>query len=127
MTEKDLIQEWADKVRELDGDSELLFEMANFMKKRHRELPSNIWVSVRNANHGPRIKIQRNKGDNMQAENTFSMTISDSPEVIGDIGNDLNSKDIEYFKNFVKTNKDILLSYWNGKLDTLDMASGLKF
>jgi len=120
------IQEWANKCRELEGD-DMLFEMANFLHTRHNELPSNIWVSVKNAKHGPRIKIQRNKGNRMQEEDTFSMTISDSPTTIGDVGTDLSSQDIAYFKNFVLKNKDTLLAYWNGELDTSDLTERLEF
>ena len=38
---EELIKEWADKVRELEGE-DLLCEMANFLHSRHKELPSNI-------------------------------------------------------------------------------------
>lgn len=59
------IEEWAKMYRER-YEEEMLYEMANFFKSRHSELPSNIWVSTKNANHGPRLKIQRNTGNKMQ-------------------------------------------------------------
>ncbi len=127
MTEQEQIKEWANKVRELEGNDELLCEMAIFLRTRHRELPSNIWVSTKNANHGPRIKIQRNKGERMQIDDTFSMTISDAPDVVGEVGADLSTKDISYFKEFVIKNKDTLLDYWNGNMDTSDLTDKLIF
>ena len=123
---EELIKERTDKVRELEGE-DLLCEMANFLHSRHKELPSNIWVSVKNANHGPRIKIQRNKAERMQIDDTFSMTVSDEPSIVGEVGSDLSTKDITYFKNFVLKNKDTLLAYWNGELDTSDLTDKLEF
>jgi len=125
MTEQEQIKEWANKCRELNGE-DMLCEMANFLHSRHKELPSNIWVSVKNASHGPRIKIQRNKGERMQIDDTFSMTISDEPNTIGEVGSDLSTKDIAYFKNFVLKNKDTLLAYWDGELDTSDLTDRLE-
>ena len=104
-----------------------LYEMACFLRSRHRELPSNIWVSSKNANHEPRIKIQRSNDSRMQSNDTFSMTISDSPRAIGAIGPYLSSEDITYFKDFVLKNKDALLAYWNEELDTSDLVNQLTF
>ena len=125
------IEEWARLVKAEDegsADTERLFcEMANFLRKRHQELPSNIYVSVKNAGHGPRIKIQRNKGERMQIDDSFSLTICDAPVVVGDTGSDLSAADIAYFKDFVVRNKATLLAYWNGTLDTSDLTSQLEF
>lgn len=126
MTEQEQIQQWADKYKEMNGE-DLLCEMANFLHSRHKELPSNIWVSVKNANHGPRIKIQRNKGERMQIDDTFSMTVSDDPSIVGEVGSDLSTNDINYFKRFILKNKDTLLAYWNGELDTSDLTEKLEF
>lgn len=126
MTEQEQIQQWADKYKEMNGE-DLLYEMANFLHSRHKELPSNIWVSVKNANHGPRIKIQRNKGERMQIDDTFSMTVSDDPSIVGEVGSDLSTNDINYFKRFILKNKDTLLAYWNGELDTSDLTEKLEF
>lgn len=130
MNEKEQIEERARIAERLEasGNSQqLLCEMANFLRSRHEELPSNIWVSFKNAKHGPRIKIQRNKGTRMQINDTFSMTISDSPTIVGDVGSELSSQDIDYFKGFVIGNKKLLLDYWEGNVDTSDLATNLKF
>ena len=123
---EDQIEEWA-KIYCERYEEDMLCEMANFFKSRHSELPSNIWVSTKNANHGPRLKIQRNTGNKMQIDDTFSMTISDSPAVIGEPGNDLTAEDIAYFKRFMLKNKDTLLAYWNGEIDTSDLTEKLIF
>ena len=126
--DNNLIETWANEYKKqyLD-DADFLCEMANFLHSRHKELPSNIWISVKNAPHGPRIKIQRNKGERMQIDDTFSMTISDTPSIIGDVGSVLSTKDINYFKDFITRNKDTLLMYWDGDLDTTDLTNRLVF
>jgi hypothetical protein len=63
----------------------------------------------------------------MQIDDTFSMTISDSPSIVGDVGSDLSTKDINYFKDFITRNKDTLLKYWDGDLDTTDLTNELVF
>lgn len=121
-----LVCEMANRLPEPES-VESLYEMACFLRSRHRELPSNIWVSVKGTYHEPRIMIQRRNGSRMQSNDTFSMTISDSPRTIGDIGPDLSSEDITYFKNLIVRNKDTLLAYWNGELDTSDLVAQLTF
>lgn len=101
--------------------------MAHFLHSCHRGLPSNIWVSEKDADHEPRITVQRSKGARLQRNNTFGMTISDSPSAIGDVGSDLSSEDIATLKNFVLRNKDLLLAYWNGELDTSGLVDRLAF
>ena len=86
---------------------------------------SNIWISAKNANHGPRIKVQKNKGDSFQLENSFSMTIADTPKIIGDKGKELSPKDMSYFVNFILRNKKDLIEYWNGQLATEEILAKL--
>lgn len=104
-----------------------LFEMAHFLRSSHPELPANMWVAVKNAPHGPRIIIQRNKGARLQINDTFSMTISDAPSIVGDAGNCLSAQEIAYFKEFVAKNKSTLLDYWEGKMDTFELLDKLVF
>lgn len=110
-----------------DTDKELFWEMANIAKRLHKELPSNIWISAKNAKHGPRIKIQKNKGDSFQSGETFSMTVSDTPHIVGDTGDVLTPKEIEYFVNFVIRNKDALKAYWDGIISTEEVLPMLVY
>lgn len=121
------ITERVNKGGELEGETDMLFEMAYFLHSCHRELPSNIWVSVKNTSQEPRIRIQKNREERMQIDDTFCMTISDPPSIVGEIGSELSAKDIAYFKNFVLKNTDTLLAYWNGVLDTSELTDRLMF
>lgn len=118
-----------DEVEEKDAaqGKELMWEMANIPHRLHKELPSNIWISAKNAKHEPRIKIQKNDSDAFQFTETFSMTVSDTPKIIGDVGKELTPKDIEYFRNFVLRNKDALMAYWNGEIATEEVLPRLVY
>lgn len=127
MAEQKATVERANTCREFDGEVDGLWEMAIFLRSRHQELPANIWISIKNASQEPRIKIQRNKSEGMQIDDTFNMTISDPPRIVGEIGSELSEKDIAYFRNFVLKNTDTLLAYWNGVLDTCELTDRLMF
>ena len=60
-------------------------------------------------------------------DDSFIMTISEQPTIIGDIGIETTQKDIVYFNEFIRNNKSILLDYWNGNLDTFELTSKLMF
>lgn len=100
---------------------------AIFLHSRHPEMPSNFCVLAKGALEVPHIMVQRNKNAKMQMEDSFCMTVCDSPEVEGEIGAILSSDDILYFKAFIKKYKMTLLGYWNGELDASDLANRLRF
>lgn len=105
----------------------LLFEMAPFLRNRHPELSANIWVLIKSTSHEPRIQIQRDKEARLKIDETFSMTISDAPILVGDAGPILSDQDIASFKEFVAKNKSTLLDYWEGNLDTSELVHNLIF
>ena len=110
-----------------ENDKVIVWEMSNISRRVHPELPANIYISPRNANHGPRIKVQRNKGHSTQIHDSFSMTISDNPSIIGNIGTEITQKDIEYLKKFIIRNKDILLDLWNDILTPEEVLPNLVY
>lgn len=110
-----------------DYINEPIMEMANIVKSRHPEMPSNLFISQKNnSTHEPRIKVQNNYTDKVQSDNMFSISISDEPKIIGDTGK-LKTKDIIYFINFVKRNKLILTQYWNAQKEIEDVLETLVF
>jgi hypothetical protein len=103
-----------------EDENNFLFEMANF-NPQHTGLKEVIWVLVKNANHGPRIKIFKDK----QAKGeSFSVTIENEPRVIGDCF--VNSKELENIKKFILLNKKLLIKYWEYQLDTVDLALNIQ-
>lgn len=87
-----------------------------------------IWVSSgefagTDIVHGPRIKVMI--GDKITTEglsDAVSVRISDTPKILGDLPGDVSKQIIE----FIKLNKNILLSYWNCEIDTKEMLDGLQ-
>ena len=101
-----------------------LWEMAN-LTQNDTGLAAIIWVSTKSGvKHGPRIKVKRDYATNFDVGDTFTITISDSPEVIGT--HNLTSKDIKQIIKFIKLNKDILLQYWNTEISTRTMLDSIQ-
>ncbi len=108
------------KFKEYLHEAESLYEMANF-NPEHTGLKEVIWVSVKNANHGPRIKIYKNS----KAKGTsFSVTIEDEPKTIGEVF--VNSKELNRIKKFILKNKTNLIKYWEYQLDTVDLVKNIE-
>jgi len=104
-----------------------LSEMAN-IRPKNSGLSMCIYVSDKDnvkSQHSARIKVSKNYGDKISKNNTFSITISDNPEVVGNTG-DIKEKDINELKQFIIKNKELLLNYWNLKIDIGDVLSSLK-
>ena len=109
-------------------EESILFEMANFRPKstglKTTIFVSSGYVAGKLLFHGPRIKVSKIYTDKMNHLNTFTMTISDEPEVIGT--HYLDSKDIDQIKDFIRLNKNVLLAYWDGEYDTSDLYGNLQ-
>lgn len=101
---------------------EKMCEMAN-LRQQSTGLPMIIYVSEKvTMRHGPRIKVQSNHATNLQKENLVTVTISDSPELFGNLDN----KDFNLVKKFIALNKDILIQYWETEIDTSEFIKKLK-
>ena len=97
---------WIFDFRRVDGMSVLF--------KKRTGLPMNIYFDEfdRKTRHGKRIKFQSNKKDSAGIScNYYTMTISDTPEVIvrSRMRNELSSKDVDLLRRWVISNKDLLL------------------
>lgn len=101
-------------------ESEILLEMSALYKKR-TELPINIWVddigAGRNNKHNlPRIKVQNNYADRT-SEDTFSVSISKTPEILAGECK-LKQKDLKEIFDWIIKNYDVLYKHWNQEIDT---------
>lgn len=100
-----------------------LFEMAN-LYPRTTGLPMTVWVSPRgNARHDARIKVHRVHGDHMAPDNTSVLALRPAPRVI--IG-ELSPADEAAACAWAAKNLDVLIAYWNGEIDTVQLAGGLE-
>ncbi len=104
-------------------NDEIFFEMAN-LRQNSTGMPMVIWVSEKGyVKHGPRIKVSKTHSHKADIQNSVSVSINDKPEIVAGIG--LNTKDFELVRQYIKINKDILLDYWYGNIDTAELVTGL--
>lgn len=106
-------------------DDSAINEMANFTK-RTTKLPCNIYISDhRGVKHGPRIKVNADYGDRWIGT-SFSITISNTPQVIGKTGN-IKISDIETIKDWILLNQKILFQYWDEDIGVVEFIQNMKY
>ena len=102
-----------------------MYEMAN-LRTKTTGLPVSIWISTKGyIKHSARIKVSRSYGDRIRFENFFTITVSDNPKIIGDVG-DINSEDVQEVISFVIKNQEMLLSLWNEEISPIDFTDSIK-
>ena len=109
------------QVTERDADD--LFEMANLFP-RTTGLPMTVWVSPRgNARHDVRVKINMTHGDQMNIANTAVVGVRPTPHVIA---GHVSPDDERVVFEWVSLNTTALVAYWDGRIDTIELARLLK-
>jgi hypothetical protein len=104
-------------------EEEAPFERGN-LRPQTTGLPMTIWVSERGrARHAPRIKVSLQHGPKIDVANTLSATIEDEPRLIG---GELVKSDYEAVKQHIRINREVLLAYWNGDIDTAELIRRLQ-
>lgn len=97
------------------GDLES-FSMANAVSE-DTGLPMVIYISQKNALHGPHIKVSKTYGDKSLSGDWFSMTIGTSPKIIDKVDTGkITARDINLLIDFIQLNQDLLLQYWEQAL-----------
>jgi hypothetical protein len=105
-------------------------EMAVLRKKRSG-LPVNLffddagdWIHF---GHWKIIKFQPNKDDRAVSTNMVSMSIEDNPQIlVKNVKIDLDSKELEQIKTFVRDNKELLLHLGDQVIDIFDFIGKMK-
>jgi hypothetical protein len=83
-----------------------------------------IWVSPRgNARHDVRIKVNMTHGDQMSVDNTAVVAVRPSPHVVA---GRLSSDDERAIADWITLNLAAIVAYWNGDIDTVQLAQALK-
>ena len=100
-----------------------LFEMAN-LYPRTTGLPMTVWVSVRgNARHDVRVKANMTHGNQMNIDNTAVIAVRPSPHLVA---GRLSPSDERAVADWITLNTDAIVAYWDGDIDTMDLARILK-
>ena len=98
--------------------------MAN-IRSKSSGLPMLIWVSEKNANHGPRIKVARDYRIRAGSSDTFSVSISKNPSIVAGDSGQIKELDLKKVYKWITLNKIILMKYWNFEIDTIELSNGL--
>ena len=102
-----------------EPESNELFEMANLFP-RTTGLPMTVWLSPRgNAGHDVRVKVNMTHGDQMNIANTAVVGVRPNPHVIA---GRLSPDDQRAVFEWVLLNSAALLAYWEGRIDTIELA-----
>ncbi|MDR2407357.1 MAG: hypothetical protein LBE13_04495 [Bacteroidales bacterium] len=105
-------------------------EMATLRKSRSG-LPANLYLddtgSWSKSGHWKRIKFQPNTGDHPVTGNMIPMSIDDDPKILVKSAKiELNAKQLEQIKAFVKVNKSLLLQLADAKIDIITFVQQMK-
>jgi len=96
------------------------FEMANLFPK-HTGLPFVVWISYRGgARHDVRVKVSRN-AKALPGE-MASVAIRPHVEIVE---GEMSGRDFLLLREWIEKNRAVLVSYWEGDIDTQDALEGL--
>jgi hypothetical protein len=105
------------------SDADDLFEMANLFP-RTTGLPMTVWVSPRgNARHDVCINVHMTHGNRMSPANTAVVGVRPSPHLVA---GDLLPDDERAVYAWITLNSAALVAYWDGDIDTVQLAQVLK-
>jgi hypothetical protein len=112
-----------------DLEEEMLWEMANFRTKT-TGLPMIVYISTcevegKKLKHSPRVKIARTYSTKFNPFDTFSISISNNPEIVSGDKGEIKNSDLEKCQEFILKNKDVLMAFWDGEYDSADLTANL--
>ena len=101
--------------------SEAPFEMANLFP-RHTGLPFVVWISFRGgAQHDVRVKVS--PGPKAMPYEMTSVAIRPEVRVVE---GELSGPDLALLTRWIELNRDTLLHYWEGDIDTKDAIDAIR-
>jgi len=103
------------------SDSDDFFEMANLFSK-HTGLPFVVWISYKGgAQHDVRVKVS--PGPKAFPSEMASVAIR--PEIRVMQG-ELSPGDLALLSRWIEINRETLLKYWDGDIDTKDAIDAIR-
>lgn len=104
-------------------EEEDFFLMSN-LRPKHTGLPMVVWVSNRgHARHDARVKVCRTPGDRIDVDDMAVVGIRPSPTLIE---GPLDNASFRLVQQWIALNEAVLIAYWDGELDTVEMIQSLK-
>ncbi len=123
MRTKEITEDAAQPNAAEDSEAEDLYEMANLFP-RTTGLPMTVWVSARgNARHDVRVKVNMTHGNQMNITNTAAVAVRPSPRIVA---GRLSPADAQAVFQWVALNESVLVAYWDGQIDTVELGQSLR-
>jgi len=110
-----------DRSGQNQNDDGGLFEMANLFSK-HTGLPFVVWISYRGAaRHDVRVKVSASP--KVLPSQMTTVAIRPGVHVIE---GEMSSGDLALLTKWIELNRDVLLQYWEGDIDTKDAIDAIR-
>jgi hypothetical protein len=105
------------------AEEELLEEMVSY-RENVTGLDNTVFISPKGkTRHAPHIKIAIDPPDSVDPRGEMgSIAIADGAAAAGDVPRHL----LEQARRFIDLNRDVLLDYWDYKIDTDELRQRLK-
>jgi hypothetical protein len=105
------------------AERELLEEMVSY-RKDITGVDNTIFISPKGrTRHAPRIKFAIDPSDSINPDSvTASIEIGSGEVVAGEVPTELRKQ----LQQFIELNRDVLLEYWNYRIDTAQLQRRLK-
>ena len=111
------------RIPEAPVEEEDFFLMSN-LRPKHTGLPMTVWVSHKgHAGHDVRVKFSRMPGDKIDIEDMAVVGVRPTPTLIE---GQLDSASLRQVQRWTVLNEAVLIGFWDGELDTVEMLEGLK-
>src|SRR5262245_56787259 len=110
------------KVGVTEAEEELLEEVLTY-RKNVTGVDNTVFISPKgNSRHAPRIKVAVDRPDSVDPRSeTASIAIADGAVAVGEIPRPL----LDQARRFITLNRDVLLDYWDYKIDTDELRQRL--
>ena len=103
------------------GMIEAPYEMSNLFPK-HTGLPFTVWISVKGgARHDVRVKVSR--APKAIPADMVSVAIRPRVRVVE---GELDARELAVLSSWIELNREVLIAYWNGDIDTRDAIEALQ-
>ena len=100
--------------------TEAPYEMSNLFPK-HTGLPFVVWISVRGgARHDVRVKVSPNA--RAIPSEMIPVAVRPTPHIVE---GSMDSDDWGMLARWIEANRDTLIAYWDGEIDTQDAIERL--
>ena len=107
----------------LEQNEESFFFMANLHPKR-TGLPFVIWISEQSGREGHDVRVKVSLGPRMKATDPLiSVGLRPQTHIVE---GKMNAAQFGLLKQWIELNREILIAYWEGRLDTGDFIEKIK-